>query len=102
MRHCTISQLVLQRLVQVEAHDNEGEYQHIVLDAPTYESLVAAVVSAFPVCSTRTAHCNTRLFTQGRQVANVEYILKIPDTYVADDEDVSLLESGQELRVYWQ
>ena len=43
---------MLQRVVQVEAHDNEGEYQHIVLDAPTYESLVAAVVSAFPVCNT--------------------------------------------------
>ncbi len=39
---------------------------------------------------------------QDRAASQIEYVIKVPDTCVADDEDVLLLESGQELMVHWQ
>eukprot|EP00658_Telonema_sp_P-2_P035257 TRINITY_DN25672_c0_g1_i4.p1 TRINITY_DN25672_c0_g1~~TRINITY_DN25672_c0_g1_i4.p1 ORF type:complete len:174 (-),score=39.77 TRINITY_DN25672_c0_g1_i4:541-1062(-) len=69
-----------------EGQGEEHGASHMVeLHEPSYASLLSAVASKF----------------EGRSAEEIEYVIKVPDTCVADDEDVSLLEPGQKLMVHW-
>ena len=71
--------------LQVRAAGGGTAYAPLQLPGPTYAALVDAIAAHFE-----------------RGVGEIARVLKVPDTVVADDEDVSFLAGGERVEVAWR